>query len=147
MYVELLFLFSAHRLIMVNICTKFHENILNGIRVMERTRKINGRTDGQTDGRTDGRRARHNTTRLRRAYKKDNLKVSQKYRTISLISQSSKVMLKVIFNRLRPEAEEMNAEEQAGFRAGRSTTEHRFNLRILCEKYHQHQQNLSSADD
>ena len=32
------------------------------------------------------------------------------------------------------------AEEQAGFRAGRSTTEQIFNLRILCETYLQHQQ-------
>ena len=32
---------------------------------MERTRKVTG---GQTDGWMDGRRARHNTTRLRRAY-------------------------------------------------------------------------------
>ena len=43
---------------MVYICTKFHESILNGIRVMERTRKVNGRRDGrpdrQTDARTDG---------------------------------------------------------------------------------------------
>ena len=39
---------------MVYICTKFHENILNGIRVMERTRKINGRTDGRPDKLTDG---------------------------------------------------------------------------------------------
>ena len=31
-------LFSAHRLIMVYICTKFHENILDGIKVIERTR-------------------------------------------------------------------------------------------------------------
>ena len=39
---------------MVYICTKFHENILNGIRVMERTRKVNGRTDGRPDnGQTD----------------------------------------------------------------------------------------------
>ena len=35
---------------MVYICTKFHKNILNGIIVMERTRKVNGRTDGRTDG-------------------------------------------------------------------------------------------------
>ncbi|KAK2154599.1 hypothetical protein NP493_2167g00018 [Ridgeia piscesae] len=34
------------------------------------------------------------------------------------------------------------AEEQAGFRPGRSTTEQIFNLRILCEKYLQHQQDL-----
>ena len=51
-------------------------------------------------------------------------------------------MLKVILNRLKPQAEEITAEEQAGFRAGRSTTEQIFNLRILCEKYLQHQQNL-----
>ena len=47
---EYKFLFSAHRLIMVYICTTFHENILNGIRVIERTPKVNGRTDGRTDG-------------------------------------------------------------------------------------------------
>ena len=51
-------------------------------------------------------------------------------------------MLKVILNRLKPQAEEIIAEEQAGFRAGRSTTKQIFNLRILCEKYLQHQQNL-----
>ena len=51
-------------------------------------------------------------------------------------------MLKVILNRLKPQAEDIIAEEQAGFRAGRSTTEQIFNLRILCEKYLQHQQNL-----
>ena len=31
-------LFSAHRLIVVYISTKFHENILHGIKVIERTR-------------------------------------------------------------------------------------------------------------
>ena len=71
--------------------------------------------------------------------KKDNLELCQNYRTIS---HSSKVMLKVILNRLKPQAEEIIAEEQAGSRAGRSTTEQIFNLRILCEKYLQHQQNL-----
>ena len=55
--------------------------------------------------------------------KKGNLQLCQNYRTISLISHSSKVMLKVILNRLKPQAEEIIAEEQAGFRAGRSTTE------------------------
>ena len=51
-------------------------------------------------------------------------------------------MLKIILNRLKPQAEKSIAEEQAGFRAGRSTTEQIFNLRILCEKYLQHQQDL-----
>ena len=51
-------------------------------------------------------------------------------------------MLKMILNRLKPQAEKIIAEEQAGFRASRSTTEQIFNLRILCEKYLQRQQDL-----
>ena len=74
--------------------------------------------------------------------KKGNLQLYQNYRTISLISHPSKVMLKIVLNRLQSQAEEIIAEEQAGFRVGRSTTEQIFNLRILCEKHLQHQQNL-----
>ena len=62
--------------------------------------------------------------------------------TNSLISHSSKVMLKIVLNRLKPQAEKIIAEEQAGFRVGRGTTEQIFNLRILCKKYLQHQQDL-----
>ena len=51
-------------------------------------------------------------------------------------------MLKIILNRLEPQAEKINAEERAGFRAGRSIKEQIFNLRILCEKYLHHQQDL-----
>ena len=51
-------------------------------------------------------------------------------------------MLKIILDRMKPQAEKIIAEEQTGFRAGRSTTEQIFNLRILCEKYLQHQQDL-----
>ena len=51
-------------------------------------------------------------------------------------------MLKIILNRLKPLAEKIIAEEQARFRAGRSTKEQIFNLHILCEKYLQHQQDL-----
>ena len=51
-------------------------------------------------------------------------------------------MLKIILKRLKPKAEKIVAEEQAGFRAGRSTTKQIFNLRILCKKYLQHQQDL-----
>ena len=59
---------------------------------------------------------------------------------ISLISHPSKVMLKIILNRLKPQAQKIIAKEHASFRAGRSTTEQIFNLRILCDKYLQHQQ-------
>ena len=43
---------------------------------------------------------------------------------------------------LKIQAESIIVEEQAGFRSGRSTTEQIFNLRILCERYLQHQQDL-----
>ena len=74
--------------------------------------------------------------------KNDLLQLWQNYHTISIISHPSKVMLKIIINRLKPEAEKITAEEQAGFRPGRSTTEQIFNLRVLCEGYFQHQQDL-----
>ena len=64
------------------------------------------------------------------------------YRTISLISHPSKFMLKIILNRLKPQTEKIIAEEQIGFGAGRNTTEQIFNLRILREKYLQHQQDF-----
>ena len=51
-------------------------------------------------------------------------------------------MLKVILNRLKPQTEKTIYEEKAGLRAGRSTTEQIFNLRIVREKNLQHQQNL-----
>ena len=45
--------------------------------------------------------------------KKGYLQQFQNYRTISLISHLSKVMLKIILNRLKPQAEKVIAEEQA----------------------------------
>ena len=51
-------------------------------------------------------------------------------------------MLKFRVNRLKPQVEKITAEEQARFRAGRSTSVQIFNLRILYEKYLQHQQDL-----
>ena len=55
--------------------------------------------------------------------KKGNLQLCQNHRTIILIRHPSKVMLRVILNRLKPQAEEIIAEEQTRFRAGRSTIE------------------------
>ena len=57
---------------------------------------------------------------------KGSLQLCQNYRTISLISHPSKVKLRVILKRLKPQAEEIIAEEQVGFRAGRNTTEQIF---------------------
>ena len=53
--------------------------------------------------------------------KKGNVQLYQNYCIISLISHPNKVMLRILLNRLKPQAEEMVKEEQAGFRAGRST--------------------------
>ena len=64
------------------------------------------------------------------------------YRATSHTSRPSKLILKIILNRLKPQSEKIMAEEQAGLTAKRSTTEQIFNLRILCDRYLQHQQEL-----
>ena len=87
----------------------------------------------------------HGLCRLLSHSLKGNAQLGQNFKTVSLSSHSSKVILKVILNSLRPQAEEIIVDEQAGFRAVRTTTEQIFNLRILCEKYVQHQQNLYYA--
>ena len=74
--------------------------------------------------------------------KKGNLKQCNNYRTISLISHPSKILLRIILNRLKPQAEKIIAEEQAGFREKRSTMEQIFNLRVLAEKCLDHQKEL-----
>ena len=74
--------------------------------------------------------------------KKGNLQQCQTYQTTSLISHPSKVILKTILNRLKPQAEKIIAEEQESFTAGRRATEQIFNLRVLCEKYLQRQQDF-----
>ena len=74
--------------------------------------------------------------------KKGNLRSCSNYRTISLISHPSKILLRIILNRLRSQAERIIAEEQAGFRKGRSTAEQIFNLRMLSEKFRTDQKPL-----
>lgn len=72
------------------------------------------------------------------------LHLCQNYRIISLISHPSNIVLKIVLNRLQPQAQELIAEEQASFRAGRSTNEQIFNLRLLSEK-HLHQGTVERA--
>ena len=71
--------------------------------------------------------------------KKGNLRKCTNYRTISLISHPSKVMLRVLLNRLTPCIEDLLSEEQARFRASRSTVDQIFNIRTLAEHYGDHQ--------
>ena len=93
---------SAHRLMMVYICSKFHENILNGIRVMERTGKVNRRTDRRTEATTS-------YDPFSTGVKRGNLLICQNYKTITLISRLSKIMLKV---NLSPNAEKRIDKKQ-----------------------------------
>ena len=74
--------------------------------------------------------------------KKGDLKLCNNYRTLSLICHPSKVLLRIILNRLKHQAKDIIAEEQAGFMKGRSTVEQIFNLRQIIEKYQEHQQEL-----
>ena len=59
-----------------------------------------------------------------------------------LISYSIKIMLRVILSRLEAKAEELLAEEQAGFRRGRSTAEQIFSSRVIMERHLQHRPDL-----
>ena len=74
--------------------------------------------------------------------KKGNLRYCKNYRTISLISHPSKIMLRIILNRLKGKAEELLSEQQAGFRPKRSTTEQIFNIRLLIDKHVDHHRDL-----
>ena len=75
--------------------------------------------------------------------KKGNLRLCEKvYMTISLISHPSKVVLRVLLNRIKGKAEGILAEEQTGFRPKRSTVERILNARLLIEKHLHHQRVL-----
>ena len=67
--------------------------------------------------------------------KKGYLNKCSNYSTISLISHTSNILLRIILNRLIPQAEDILAEEQAGFRKNRSTTDHILNCRLIMEKH------------
>jgi len=60
------------------------------------------------------------------------------YRTISLLSHASKVLMMVLLERLKAQMEPHMSEEQAGFRKDRNTTHQILILRLLAEKaiYH-----------
>ena len=74
--------------------------------------------------------------------KKVTLNQCQDYRTINLISHPSKIMFRLILNRLNAKAEEVLAEEKAGFGPGRSTVEQIFNSRVIMGNHLQHQCNV-----
>jgi len=51
--------------------------------------------------------------------KKGDLKQCANYRTIALVSRASKILLRIILDRIRVKTETEIADEQAGFRQGR----------------------------
>ena len=61
---------------------------------------------------------------------------------LSLVSHASKVLLKIILERIRNNSESEIAEEQAGFRKGRGTRDQITNLRTIMQKAKEHQQPL-----
>ena len=67
------------------------------------------------------------------------------YRTVALISHASKILLKIIMGRLRKKMEAEINEVQAGFRQGRGTRDHSFNMKIIIEKCREFNINLYSC--
>ena len=69
--------------------------------------------------------------------KKEDLQLCSNYRTISLISHASKILLKVIMKRIENKLEEEVSNTQEGFRKNRGTRDHIFNLQMIIKKYHE----------
>ena len=77
--------------------------------------------------------------------KKDNAKECSNYRTIALISQASKVMLKILQARLQQYVNRENPDGQAGFRKGRGTRDQIDNIYWIIEKAREFQKTSASA--
>ena len=67
--------------------------------------------------------------------KKGDLLMCSNYRTISLISHASKILLNVLLKRMENKLEKEVSNTQAGFRKNRGTRDHIFNLRMIIQKY------------
>ena len=74
--------------------------------------------------------------------KKGNAKECSDYRTIALISHTSKVMLKILQARLQQYVNHELPDVQAGFRKGRGTRDQIANIRWIMEKAREFQRNI-----
>ena len=74
--------------------------------------------------------------------KKGDMKVCSNYRTISLISHTSKVLLKILMRRIQKHVDQELNIVQAGFRGNRGTRDHIFNLMNIRQKCREYQQPL-----
>ena len=66
---------------------------------------------------------------------KGDFQLCSNYRTISLISHASKILLKVVMKRIENKLMEEVSKTQAGFRKNRGTRDHIFNLKMIIQKY------------
>ena len=74
--------------------------------------------------------------------KKDNAKEGSNYRTIALISHTSKVMLKILQARLQQYVNHELPDVQACFRKGRGTRDQIANICWIMEKAREFQKNI-----
>ena len=74
--------------------------------------------------------------------KKNNVKECSNYHTIALISQASKVMLKILQARLQQYMNHELPYVQAGFRKGQGTRDQIANIHWIIEKARQFQKNI-----
>ena len=68
--------------------------------------------------------------------------LSSNYRTIALISHTSKVMLKILQARLQQYMNHELPDVQAGFRKGRGTRDQIASIRWIMEKAREFQKNI-----
>ena len=76
--------------------------------------------------------------------KKGNVKECSNYRTIALISHTTKVMLKILQARLQQYMNHKLPDIQAGFRKGRGTRDQIASIRWIIEKAREFQKNISA---
>ena len=74
--------------------------------------------------------------------KKDNAKECSNYRTIALISHTTKVMLKILQAMLQQYMNHETPDVQAGFRKGRGTRDQIANTHWIIEKARELQKNI-----
>ena len=74
--------------------------------------------------------------------KKSNAKQCSNYHTIALISHASKVMLKILQDRLQQYTNHKLPDVQAGFRKGRGTRDQIANIHWIIEKAREFHKNI-----
>ena len=74
--------------------------------------------------------------------KKGNAKECSNYRTIALISQASKVMLKILQARFQQYVNHERPDIQDGFRKGRGTRDQIANICLIMEKAREFQKTI-----